>query len=204
MNGTVFNIVDVKVGQIPVAFEPQAGGGDLVWMTPKEAVFGETFDPREIAPLLTLDADDIDADYPIQSVSTGLPFVLLPLRSLAAVRRAKVVKDKWLDWVKDRPAKMAFVFCRQTVHPINQIHARAFADYYGIVEDPATGSANSCFAAYLAQHRYFGSDEIDVRVEQGYEIGRPSRIYLKAQNRGGTIHVGVGGKVMMMAQGRLL
>ena len=173
-------------------------------MTPKEAVFGETFEPREIAPLLTLDADDIDPDFPIQSVSTGLPFVLLPLRSLEAVRRARVVRDKWLDWVKDRPAKMVFVFCRETVHPANQIHARAFCDYYGIVEDPATGSANSCFAAYLAKHRYFGSDEIDVRVEQGYEIGRPSLIYLKAQNRGGTIHVEVGGQVMMIAQGRLL
>ena len=196
--------LNLKVGQIPVAFEPQAGGGDIVWMTPKEAVFGETFDPREIAPLLTLDADDIDADYPIQSVSTGLPFVLLPLRSLETVRRAKVVTDKWLDWVKDRAAKMVFVFCRETVQAANQLHARAFCDYYGIVEDPATGSANSCFAAYLARHRYFGSGEIDVRVEQGYEIGRPARIYLKAQDRGGTIHVEVGGKVVTIAQGDFL
>ncbi|MCX5645381.1 MAG: PhzF family phenazine biosynthesis protein [Phycisphaerae bacterium] len=196
--------LNLKVGQIPVAFERQADGEDIVWMTPKEAVFGETFDRREIAPLLTLDADDIDPDYPIQSVSTGLPFVLLPLRSLEAVRRAKVVKDKWLDWVKDRQAKMVFVFCRETVRPGNHVHARAFADYYGIVEDPATGSANSCFAAYLAKHRYSGSGEIDVRVEQGYEIGRPSLIYLKAQDRDGTIHVGVGGKVVMIAQGSFL
>jgi len=194
----------LKIGQIPVACEPQAAGGDSVWMTPKEAVFGETFEPRDIAPLLTLDADDIDPDFAIQAVSTGLPFVLVPLRSLDAVRRARVVKDQWLAWVKDRQAKMVFVFCRETVHPANQLHARAFCDYYGIVEDPATGSANSCFAAYLTQQRYFGSDEIDVRVEQGYEIGRPALIYLRAQNRGGTTHVEVGGKVMMIAQGRLL
>jgi len=196
--------LNLKIGQIPVAFKPQAGGGDLVWMTPKEAAFGKRFDPREIAPLLTVDADDIDPGYPIQSVSTGLPFILLPLRSLAAVRRARVVRDKWLEWVKNRPAKMVFVFCRETVHAANQLHARAFCDYYGIVEDPATGSANSCFAAYLAQHRYFGSDKIDVRVEQGYEIGRPSLIYLTAQNHAGTIQVEVGGTVMMIAQGKLL
>ena len=194
----------LKVGQIPVAFDRQAGGGDLVWMTPKEAVFGETFDPREIAPLLTLDANDIDPDYPIQSVSTGLPFVLLPVRSLDAVRRAGVLKDRWLEWVKDRPAKMLFVFCRQTVHSGNHIHARAFADYYGIVEDPATGSANSCFAAYLAKHRYFGSVQIDVRVEQGYEIGRPSRIYLRAQEHDGRIDVNVGGRVIMVARAELV
>jgi trans-2,3-dihydro-3-hydroxyanthranilate isomerase len=196
--------LNLKVGQIPVAFEPQADGGALVWMTPKEAVFGETFDPREIAPLLTVNEDDIDRDFPIQSVSTGLPFVLLPLRSLEAVRRAGVRRDRWLDWVRSRPAKMLFVFCRETVHAVNQLHARAFCDYYDIVEDPATGSANSCFAAYLAKHRYFGADRVDVRVEQGYEIGRPSLIHLKAQDRGTTIHVQVGGKVIMIAQGRLL
>jgi len=197
-------ILNLKVGQIPVAFEQQADGGDIVWMTPKEAVFGETFDTREIAPLLTIRESDIDESFPIQAVSTGLPFVLLPLRSLDAVRRAGVIKNKWLDWVKDRPAKMLFVFCREAIDSAHHIHARAFADYYGIAEDPATGSANSCFAAYLAKHRYLGAESIDVRVEQGHEIGRPSLIYLKAQDRGGTIHAEVGGKVVMVAQGRWL
>ncbi len=70
-----------------------------------------------------------------------------------------------------------------------------FAGYYGIVEDPATGSANSCLAAYLLQHRCFGSDSIDVRVEQGCEIGRPSRICLWARELAGRIHVEVGGRV---------
>ncbi len=196
--------LNLKVGQIPVAFAQQPDGSEVAWMTPKEAVFGETFDPGEIARLLTVNEDDIDHDFPIQVVSTGLPFVLLPLRSLDAVRRAGVHRDEWLAWVKDRPAKMLFVFCREAVQAANQLHARAFCDYYGIVEDPATGSANSCFAAYLAKHRYFGTDEIDVRVEQGYEIGRPSLICLKAQDHGGTIHVEVGGRVVPVAQGRLL
>jgi trans-2,3-dihydro-3-hydroxyanthranilate isomerase len=197
-------ILNLKVGQIPVRFERQAEGRDIAWMTPKEATFGEVFDPGELAPLLKINQADIDTDFPIQSVSTGLPFVLLPLRSLEAVRRAGVVRDQWLDWVKDRPAKMLFVFCRQTLDSANQIHARAFCDYYGIVEDPATGSANSCFAAYLAKHRYFGTDQVDVRVEQGYEVGRPSLIYLKAQDRDGTIAVNVGGKVIAIAQGKWL
>ncbi|HON91327.1 MAG TPA: PhzF family phenazine biosynthesis protein [Sedimentisphaerales bacterium] len=79
-----------------------------------------------------------------------------------------------------------------------------YADYYGIVEDPATGSANSCLAAYLVQHRCFGSDSIDVRVEQGYEIGRPSRIYLPARELAGRIRVEVGGRVLAVMEGRLL
>jgi trans-2,3-dihydro-3-hydroxyanthranilate isomerase len=81
---------------------------------------------------------------------------------------------------------------------------RPFCDYYGIVQDPATGSANSCFAAYLVKHRYFGADQIDVRVEQGYEIGRPSLIYLRAGQSGERIDVNVGGKVIPIARAELV
>jgi trans-2,3-dihydro-3-hydroxyanthranilate isomerase len=126
------------------------------------------------------------------------------MRSLDAVRRAAAARDRWLDWVKDRQAKMVMVFCRQAVEPGNHIHARMFADYYGIVEDPATGSANSCLAAYMVKHRYFDDDTINVCVEQGYEIGRPSRIYLRAKEIEGRIHVQVGGRVFAVMEGRLL
>ena len=160
--------------------------------------------PEEIAPLLRVRPEDIDSDFPIRTVSTGLPFVFVPLRSLDAVKRAAVVKDQWLEWVEDRLAKMVFLFCRQTVEPQNQIHARMFADYYGIAEDPATGSANSCLAAYLVKHRYFGTDRIDIRVEQGYEIGRPSRLYLRARQEDGRIEVNVGGKVVPVAKAELV
>ena len=173
-------------------------------MTPKEATFHEMFAAEEIAPLLRIRPEDIDSDFPIQTVSTGLPFVFVPLRSLEAVKRAAVVKEQWLEWVKDRLAKMVFLFCRQTVEPQNHIHARMFADYYGIAEDPATGSANSCLAAYLVKHRYFGTDRIDVRVEQGYEIGRPSRLYLRARQEDGRIEVNVGGKVVPVAKAELV
>ncbi len=196
--------LNLQVGQIPVAFERQTAGGDTVWMTPKEATFDETYPAGPIAPLLMVRESDIDKDFPIQSVSTGLPFILVPLRSLDAVRRARVNQEQWLDWVKDRPAKMVFLFCRETVHPDNHIHARAFADFYGIPEDPATGSANSCFAAWLVKHRYFGSSEIEVRVEQGYKIGRPSQIYLRAKEDAGKIGVNVGGKVILIAEGEFV
>ncbi len=196
--------LNLKVGQIPVSFDRLSDGRDILWMTPKEAVFGAVFEIGQIVPLLTIRTEDIDADFPIQSVSMGLPVVLLPLRSLAAVKRAGVIRDKWLDWVRDREAKNLFVFCRETIDSKNHIHARMFADYYGIAEDPATGSANSCLAAYLVKHRYFGANQIDVRVEQGHEIGRPSLLYLRAEERNGTLDVRVGGKVVMIAQGQFI
>jgi len=196
--------LNLKVAQIPVAFERRADGSDMPWMTPKEATFGEVYDAGQIASLLTVGAEDMDKGFPIQSVSTGLPVILLPLRSLDAVQRAGVIKDKWLDWVKEREAKDVFVFCRETVNPDNHVHARMFADYYGIPEDPATGSANSCLAAWLVKYCYFGADQIDVRVEQGYEIGRPSLIYLRAERSGENIEVNVGGKVVPIARAELV
>ena len=75
----------------------------------------------------------------------------------------------------------------------------------GVPEDPATGSANSCLAAYLVKHRYFNTSTIDVHVEQGYEIDRPSRLYLKAKERSsGDILVKVGGKVQLIAKGQFV
>jgi len=84
------------------------------------------------------------------------------------------------------------------------MNVRLFADAYGVPEDPATGSANSCLAAYLVKYRYFGSSKIDIRVEQGYEIGRPSLLYLRAEDNDGQIDVSVGGKVVMVAKGELI
>jgi trans-2,3-dihydro-3-hydroxyanthranilate isomerase len=82
--------------------------------------------------------------------------------------------------------------------------ARMFADGYGIPEDPATGSAAGCLAGYLVEHRYFGTDSVEVRVEQGYEIQRPSLLYLQAKRDGDEIRVSVGGKVQMVARGELV
>jgi trans-2,3-dihydro-3-hydroxyanthranilate isomerase len=79
-----------------------------------------------------------------------------------------------------------------------------FADYYGVLKDPATGSANGCLAGYLIHNRYFGDNPVDIRVEQGYEIHRPSLICSKAELRGNIIDVFVGGNVVMVAEGKLL
>jgi trans-2,3-dihydro-3-hydroxyanthranilate isomerase len=79
-----------------------------------------------------------------------------------------------------------------------------FANDLGVAEDPATGSAAGCLAGYLVQHGYLETDSIDVRVEQGYEINRPSLLYLRASREVEAIAVHVGGKVQMVARGELL
>ncbi len=95
--------------------------------------------------------------------------------------------------------------CRpETYDSDNDLNVRVFVDYYGIPEDPATGSANGCLAGYLVKHRYWGDDRIDVRVEQGYEIGRPSLLYLRAEKKDEEIEIFVGGKTVMVAKGELI
>lgn len=197
-------ILNLKVGQIPVRFHKTDSGQEILWMKPIEPIFGQTFEPSEIARFLSVRREDIDERFPIQHVSVGVDFVFVPLTTLDAVKRAGVVKEKLFDWAKDKQAKTIFVFCPETYRPENHMNVRLFADYFGISEDPATGSANACLAGYLVKHRYFGSDRIDIRVEQGYEIKRPSLLYLRAENKNGKIDVSVGGKVVMVAKGQLL
>jgi trans-2,3-dihydro-3-hydroxyanthranilate isomerase len=82
-----------------------------------------------------------------------------------------------------------------------QLGVRVFPIYYGISEDPATGSGNGCLAAYLVKHRYFGKTEIDLTVGQGYEIARPSILHLKAKLNAERYHIAVGGRVFPIAEG---
>jgi trans-2,3-dihydro-3-hydroxyanthranilate isomerase len=196
--------LNLKVGQIPVNFNYDGTQPGILWMKPIEPVFGEVFDAAEIEQILTIEKEDIDERFSIQSVSTGIPFVFVPLKTLDAIQRAKVIKDKLFDWIEERQAKVIFVFCPETYNRENDMNVRLFADAYGIPEDPATGSANSCLAAYLVKYRYFKSERIDIRVEQGYEIGRSSLLYLRAEDHDGEIDVSVGGKVVMVAKGELI
>ena len=143
------------------------------------------------------------ARFPVQEVSTGLPFVMVPLQNLAALKRARVDRDRCLALLAEAQAKALLVFSPEPYRRRNDLSVRVFADYYGVPEDPATGSANGCLAAYLARHRYFGSDRIDASAEQGHEIGRPSLLYLRASNEADGISVSVGGGVKMIAHGSL-
>jgi trans-2,3-dihydro-3-hydroxyanthranilate isomerase len=197
-------ILNLKVGQIPVSFSHGDGKPDVLWMRQIEPVFGRTIVPIGISEVLDLDRGDIEERFPIEEVSTGMFFVIVPLKTLDAVKRAKVARDKYFQLIENLHAKAILVFCPQTYNNDNDLNVRVFCDYYGISEDPATGSGNGCLAAYLVKHRYFAKDQIDIRVEQGYEISRPSLLYLRAENTQGKIDVSVGGRVVMIVKGQLL
>jgi len=76
--------------------------------------------------------------------------------------------------------------------------------YYGVPEDPATGSGNGCLAGYLVKHLYFGKASVDLRAEQGYEIGRPSLLLLRAEGQDTNINISVGGRSVIVARGEFI
>lgn len=196
-------LLNYQVGKIPVNFVADPSG-EVLWMKQLPPTFGRVFQADSAAKLLNLDPADLDPRFVIQEVSTGLPVVIVPLKSLAAVRKSRTNQDKLLEFVKGADAKAILVFSSETYSPLNDLNVRVFVDCCGIPEDPATGSANGCLAGYLSKYCYFGSDRVDVRVEQGYEIGRPSLLYLRAGNVDGKIEVSVGGRVVMIAKGAIL
>lgn len=196
--------LNLKVGQIPVSIFYQNGLADVLWMEQRSPEFGETFDAETIAPVLNLELTDIDLTVPIQDVSTGIPFIIVPLKTHQALKQVKVNKDRYFTLIERTQAKEILVFCPETYHPENQLSVRVFADSLGIPEDPATGSANGCLAGYLVQHNYFDTPSIDLRVEQGYEIGRPSRLLLRAAKTDTKIQVSVGGRVILVARGEFV
>jgi trans-2,3-dihydro-3-hydroxyanthranilate isomerase len=194
-------VLNLKVGQIPVTFSYKEGRTDILWMKQIEPTFGRSLDPRSISQVLSIDESKIDDRFPIEEVSTGLPALIVPLKDLESLKQIQVVKDRYFDLIKDISAKLILVFSSETHSQGSDLSVRVFADYYGVPEDPATGSANGCLAGYLVRYRYLEDTRVNVRVEQGYDIGRPSLLLLKAEEKGGKINISVGGRVIQIAEG---
>ncbi|MGB5910051.1 MAG: PhzF family phenazine biosynthesis protein [Promethearchaeia archaeon] len=197
-------LMNLKIGQIAILFKYR---GDLlseIWMEHKEPTFHGFFSPELLAEIINLNEDDIDDRFKIQEVSTGVPTIIVPLKSLAAIQKANINKKKYYELIKSTQAKSILIFSPETYNEENDLNVRFFADYLGVPEDPATGSANGCLAAYLVKHDYFNKNNINVRVEQGYEIGRRSLLLLRAEKKEGKYYVAVGGKVIMVAKGKLV
>lgn len=193
-------VLNLKVGQIAVDMPADEDG--VLWMHQKEPEFGAELEVKDIASALGLVASDIDERWPIQEVSTGLPQLMVPLRSMRALKAIDISRSGYQKGTEGTTAKTVLAFCPETYQKEETLAVWVFPIGVGIAEDPATGSGNGCLAAYLVKHRYLGSDDIDIMVGQGYEVGRPSRLYLRARTEGDSIKVSVGGKVSQVAEGR--
>jgi trans-2,3-dihydro-3-hydroxyanthranilate isomerase len=197
--------LDLEVGEVPVDVVPaDAGTGETLWMTQQPPAFGDRLDHAALADVLGLPMNSLDRDWPVQVVSTGLPTIVVPLTDRDALASIDLDRAAYDRVTGDREAKNVLAFCRDPREPENDLADRVFAPFYDVPEDPATGSSNGCLAAYLARHEYFDGPVVDARVEQGYEMGRPSLLSLRADATGEGVSVEVGGQVVAVAEGQLV
>jgi trans-2,3-dihydro-3-hydroxyanthranilate isomerase len=196
--------LNVPAGPIVVTFVTDDAGDDGVWMRQNTPTFFQRFTSAELSPVLSLPDSAIDGRFPIEEVSTGLPFIIVPLVSRDAVRAARINRDAYFSLIAKTTAKAVYVFCSEPYHRENTLYARMFADYYGVPEDPATGSAAGCLAAYLVKNQYFSPYREEIRIEQGYEVHRPSLLICRSKYEREGISVDVGGKVIVIARGELI
>ena len=192
--------LELKVGTIPVRFEDAPGKPPFGEMTQVDPVFGEIHDRRRIAEVTGIPLDDIDSELPVQTVSTGVPFTILPLSSLEAIGRLRIDQDRSAKYLGESGGKFFFCVTRETVDPSARLHTRMLT-YAG--EDPATGSASGCAAAWIVRNGIAQPDE-QVLIEQGMEMKRPSRIFVRASQRNDrVVNVRVGGNVVEVLRGEI-
>ena len=193
--------LELNVGKVPVRFEERPGQPVFGEMTQKDPEFALIHDRETVVRATSLRDGDIDPSLPIQTVSTGLTFTIVPLRGLDVMRRLQVDLASSTEYLQQSGGGNFFYFVtRETVDPAARLHARMLM-YGG--EDPATGSAAGCSAAWMVAHGVAQPDE-QVLIEQGVEMLRPSRIFVRASHRDNrVVNVRVGGNVVEVLRGEV-
>lgn len=194
-------VLDLDIGKIYVTSFKQPDGSEVYWMRQIEPIFGSIVPVEQLIPVLGLSTEDFDPRFPIQEVSTGFPHIVVPLVNLKSLQKIRFSNEQYQQLIAHTWAKNIQIFCPETHGAHEGISTRMFTDCAGVPEDPATGSGNGCLAGYFIKHRYFAKDSISIRSEQGYEIGRPSLLYIEASDHNGSIEINVGGNVFLVAEG---
>jgi trans-2,3-dihydro-3-hydroxyanthranilate isomerase len=193
--------LDLNVGKIRVQFEKTNDAENAFGeMTQMDPTFAETHDRETLARVLGLSAEDFDAALPIETVSTGVAFTITPLKSLALMQNLRIDLQRASEYIQKTGGNFFYFVTRETVDSAARLHARMFF-YNG--EDPATGSAAGCAAAWMVAHAASQPDE-RVVIEQGIEVRRPSRIFVRASRRDNrVVNVRVGGHAVEVMHGEL-
>lgn len=201
---------ECNIGIFPIELRVHKGEILRIVMTqPKPEFLGKVDSPDaplEVAKALGMDKRAIaEAKFPIEVVSTGLPVIIVPVRTLTAVRSIVPNHTAITEFCARHGANGIMVFTTVTVDEFSTVHTRMFASPIGILEDPATGSASGALGAYLVQN---GVVEVaittEIIAEQGYEMDRPSRIIIQVESDDDVIQeVKVGGEVVMVIEGTI-
>ncbi len=168
--------LELNVGKVPVHFEDSDGEPAFGEMTQIDPTFVMQHDREAVARATGLRPEDFDDSLPVETVSTGVPFTVTPLKSLAIMQNLRIDLNRAAEYLAQTAGRFFYFVTRETVDPKARLHARMLF-YNG--EDPATGSAAGCTAAWMVAHGVAQPDE-RVLIEQGVEMKRPSRIFVRA------------------------
>jgi trans-2,3-dihydro-3-hydroxyanthranilate isomerase len=169
-------------------------------MTQVDPKFGERHDREAVVRACGFRDGDIDPSLPIETISTGMPFTVVPMRGLEIIRNLHLDMKGADEYLQRSGGKFFYFVSRETVDPTARLHARMMF-YNG--EDPATGSAAGCAAAWMVAHGVAKPEE-RVLIEQGLEMKRPSRIFVRASRKDDrVVNVRVGGNVVEVLNGEV-
>ncbi len=197
-------LLNLSVGQIAVTFEITSHGDEVAWFIAPPVSLGRVCAREPMAAALGISADEIDAAFPVQQASAGTSAMIVPLRSLDALRRCSLDLHKFEALSKQGFPSLIYLFSTETHFPQNDLCARFFFEAHGVREDPATGNGAAFLGAYILEHDYFSRPLVSLRIEQGYEVRRASLVLLRAQKAGGGAEIRVGGSVIPVVQGELI
>jgi trans-2,3-dihydro-3-hydroxyanthranilate isomerase len=194
----------IAAGDISVSFETSADGREVAWFRAPPVSFGQTCPPARIAAAVGVSPEDIAIDAPVQVLSAGTSVMIVPMRSLRSLRQSQLDLEAFASLAADGFPPLLYLYCHETRDADNDVCARFFFEAHGVREDPATGNGAAFLGAYLLEHRVFARTDLDLRIEQGFEIRRPSLVLLRARMVGGYREVNVGGCVIPIVRGELL
>ena len=201
--------LDLKAGKIPVRFtaDSENAGCNRVdgqvfgEMRQRDPEFGTTLSREEVARVIGIAVDEICLECPIQPVSTGLTFTIVPFRNRQTLSDLKFNYAQAAEFLKSTGANFFYFLCPERRE--GQLEARARMFFYG-GEDPATGSAAGCAASWMVQHGVAKTDE-QVLIRQGIECRRPSEMYVRATREGERVsNVRVGGYAVEILRGTVV
>ena len=190
------------IGDVSVTFDGR-GGGDLAWFRAPPMHMGRTVPREAIAAALGIAPDDIAEESPVQQVSAGTSTLVVPIASRRALERCRLDLQAFRPLAAMGLPPLTYLWCREPRDAANDLCTRFFFDAHGVREDPATGNGAAFLGAYLLEHHMF-PEPLDLRIEQGYEIRRPSLVRLKARRGEGAREVDVGGRIFPVVSGELL
>ncbi|MBI3483167.1 MAG: PhzF family phenazine biosynthesis protein [Bacteroidetes bacterium] len=189
--------------------QPENIDKSILFMKQSQPEFRETFTHHEVSTELGIDICHLDNSLPIQEISTGLPYIIIPVKNLDAIEKIDLQYSSFQKFLEVRKkyktnsitghSTSLFFFTRETYEKENSFNTRMLLlENNKLSEDAATGSANGCLLAYLLRYH---DKKITATVEQGLQMGRRSYLYLEGESKNGKYAINIGGQTKLVSEG---